>query len=914
MTIRNLNHLFAPASVAVIGASDRPGSVGATVWRNIVAGGFAGPLWPVNRRHARVAGCQAYAGVGALPGVPALAVICTPASTVPGLVRELGAAGCRAAIVMSAGLDAGAGDGRSLRQAMLDAARPWLLRILGPNCVGLLVPRIGLNASFAPATALPGRLAFVAQSGALVTAVLDWAAGRRIGFSCFVSLGDGSDVDFGDLLDYLAADDGTDAILLYAESVRQARKFMSAARGAARGKPTLVVKAGRGAGAARAAFSHTGALAGADLVYDAALRRAGMLRVFTTADLFDAVSMLARTRPPAGERLAILTNGGGPGVMAADALDDAGGVLATLDAATLERLGQGLPPLWSRANPVDIVGDAPAERYRHALEVLLAAPGLDAVLLIHAPTAIVPSEDIARALLPLAAGSARPVLCCWMGGPSVTPARRLCLDAGLPVFDTPEEAVKGFQQLVDYRRNQAVLMQAPGPGELGAPDRDAARARIDALLAGGAGAVGEDATKALLAAYGIPVVATEAVADRTAALAAARRLGYPVALKIRSPDIVHKTDVGGVALDLADEAALAAALDAMLERLRQQRPGARLDGFTVQVMARRPRALELIVGIGTDPVFGPVVLFGHGGIAVEVTADQAIGLPPLNRVLAADLVSRTRVARLLAGYRDRPPADLDALCDVLVRVGQLAADLPELVELDINPLLADADGVVALDARMRLERVQPGREGSARLAILPYPAHLEHQVDSALGALTLRPIRPEDAAAHVAFFQALTSEDVHMRMFGQMRTLSPQQLARFTQIDYAREMAFIATRPLADGGAETLGVARAVIDPDGERAEFAVTVRSDLKGRGLGRLLMACLLDYCGARGVAVVEGLALAQNTRMQALARALGFELAPAADGMVAMRLRLDAAATTQHGHAYGHAHSHSSCTSTS
>jgi len=894
MSIRNLGHLFHPRSVAVIGASERPGSVGATVWRNILAGGFGGPLWPVNRRHAQVGGHPAFGSVRDLPGVPDLAVICTPAPTVPKLIGELGAAGCRAAVVISAGMDADAGGARSLRQAMLEAARPWLLRILGPNCVGVLVPGIGLNASFAPGAALPGRLAFVAQSGALVTAVLDWAAARRIGFSCFVSLGDGSDVDFGDLLDYLAADPGTDAILLYAESVRQARKFMSAARSAARGKPTLIVKAGRGKDAARAAFSHTGALAGSDLVYDAALRRAGMLRVLTTDELFDAVAMLARTRPLRGERLAILTNGGGPGVMATDALADAGGVLAQLAPPTLARLGDGLPPLWSHANPVDIVGDAPAERYRHALAVLLDAPETDAVLLIHAPTAIVPSAEIARILLPLMAGAARPVLCCWLGGPSVAEARRLCIEAGVPVFDTPEEAVKGFQQLVDYRRNQAALMQAPGPCELGSPDRAAARAHVDRLLAGGTdpnGAVGERATKALLAAYGIPVVATEFAADAASALAAAGRLGYPVALKIVSPDIVHKSDVGGVALDLATPEALGAALDAMLERVRGRLPHARVDGFTVQAMARRPQALELIVGLSTDPVFGPVVLFGHGGIAVEVTADQAVALPPLNRVLASELVSRTRVARLLAGYRGRPPADMEALYDVLVRVGQLAADLPELAELDINPLLADAGGVIALDARMRLQPVPAGCDGHARLAILPYPEQLERQVDSAVGRLTLRPIRPEDAAAHVAFFHALTPQDVHMRMFGLMRELSPQQLARFTQIDYAREMAFIATRPDPDGNGETLGVARVVIDPDDVRGEFAVTVRSDLKGRGLGRLLMDCLLDYCAQRGVAVVEGVALPENAGMHGLAHALGFDVHAGADGMVTMRRILDA-----------------------
>ncbi|MGX9219785.1 bifunctional acetate--CoA ligase family protein/GNAT family N-acetyltransferase [Massilia varians] len=888
MSIRNLNHLFAPASVAVLGASDRAGSVGATVWNNLVAGGFRGPLWPVNRRHARVGGQQAWRSVADLPAVPELAVICTPAATVPGLIRELGAAGCRAAIVISAGLDAPAteGDpGRSLRQAMLDAARPWLLRILGPNCVGLLVPGIGLNASFAPAAALPGRLAFVAQSGALVTAVLDWAAVRRIGFSCFVSLGDGSDIDFGDLLDWLAGDAGTDAILLYAESVRQARKFMSAARGAARAKPTLIVKSGRGADAARAAFSHTGALAGSDLVYDAAIRRAGMLRVYTTAELFDAVATLARTQPPRGERLAILTNGGGPGVMATDALLDGGGVPARLAPDTVARLDEGLPPLWSHGNPVDIVGDAPAERYRHALSALLDAPEVDGVLLIHAPTAIVSSSEIAAAVLPLINGSRRPVLCCWLGGPSVAGARHLCIEAGVPVFDTPEEAVKGFQQLVDYRRNSEVLVQAPGPGGLTVPDRDAARSQVEALLAGGAREIGETDTKRLLAAYGIPVVPTESVADRDAALAAARRIGFPVALKIQSPDLAHKTEVGGVVLDLDDEDALSAALDAMLLRVAGLRPQARLAGFTVQAMARRPQALELIVGITTDPVFGPVVLFGHGGIAVEVTADQAVGLPPLNRVLAADLVKRTRVARLLAGYRNLPPADLDALCDVLVRVGQMAADLPELVELDINPLLADAGGVVALDARMRLEPVPPGRDGHARLAILPYPEHLERQVTSSIGPLTIRPIRPEDAAAHVDFFKALSPEDVHMRMFGMMRELSPQQLARFTQIDYAREMALIATRAVP-AGSETLGVARVVFDPDDLRGEFAVTVRSDLQGCGLGRILLSSLLDYCDARGVPLLEGLALPENTRMHRLAAGLGFALEGAADGMVRMR----------------------------
>ncbi|KQQ97135.1 bifunctional acetate--CoA ligase family protein/GNAT family N-acetyltransferase [Massilia sp. Leaf139] len=892
MSVRNLSRFFKPDSVALVGASARPGSVGSTVLANLVSGGFEGPVWPVNPKYRKLLGMEVFSDVSRLPRAPALAVVCTPAITVPRIIGQLGARGCRAVVVLSAGLEAPGPDGTSLRQAMLDAARPWLLRVLGPNCVGLLVPGIGLNASFAPAAALPGRLAFVAQSGALVTAVLDWARERRIGFSSFISLGDGTDVDLGDLLDYLAGDPGTDAILVYAETIRQARKFMSAARGAARAKPTVIVKAGRAPEAARAAFSHTGALAGADLVVDAALRRAGMLRVHTTAELFDATAMLAHRLRPGTGRLAILTNGGGPGVMATDALADAHGTLARLGEATLARLDEGLPANWPRANPVDIVGDAPAARYRHALEVLLAAPDADAVLLIHAPTAIVPAAEVARVLLPLLRTAAKPVLCCWLGGASVAEARRLCLDAGLPVFDTPEEAVRALMQLVDYGRNQALLMQAPAAGRLAPPDRAGARAQVARLLAAGCAAVGEAGAKQILTCYGIPSVVTEVVPDEVEALAAATRIGYPVALKIVSPDLPHKSDVGGVVLDIGDAAALSAALAQIRERVQALRPEARLFGFTVQAMARRPHALELIVGLSVDPVFGPVVLFGQGGVAVEANADQAVGLPPLNRVLARDMVSRTRVARLLAGFRDTPPADLDAVCDVLVRVGQMAADLPELCELDINPLLADSAGVLALDARMRLALstdTGAGADPLARLAILPYPDALERQVDTGLGVLTLRPIRPEDAPAHQAFFRALTPQDVHFRMFGSARELSDAQLARFTQIDYAREMAFILTRPTADGR-ETLGVVRVVTDPDNVAGEFAIVVRSDLQGKGLGTLLMAALVDYCRARGLREITGVALAENLGMQALARHHGFTIQPDGDGAVGLRCVLD------------------------
>jgi acetyltransferase len=893
MSVRNLDYLFNPRSVAVIGASERPHSVGATVLRNLLAAPFHGPIYPVNPKYGSLAGRECYAGVSALPQIPDLAVICTPAATVRGIIAELGARGTRAAVILSAGMQQLDAAGRTLKQAALDAARPTLLRILGPNCVGLLVPGIGLNASFAHTDALRGRLAFVSQSGALVTGMLDWARSRGIGFSKFISLGDSADVDFGDVLDYLASDLDTRAILLYMEDLRHARKFMSAARAAARNKPTVVLKAGRAPEGARAAASHTGALAGADDVYDAALRRAGMLRVLTTDNLFAAVETLARARPLRGDRLAILTNGGGPGVMATDALICGHGTLATLSDASVSALDTLLPATWSRGNPVDIIGDAPAERYRAALAVLLNDPQVDAVLVLHAPTAVVDSRDIARAIVALAADSARNVLACWLGGATLDDARNICDVACLPTYDTPEDAVDAFLQIVQYRHNQALLMQVP-PATSSGPrsGRGAARELVRQALAQGRNDLSEPEAKSIFAAYGIPVVDTRVADNAEEAGRMAAEIGFPVALKIISPDISHKSDVGGVVLDLESPGAVVEAAQAMLRRLAERKPIARLHGFSVQAMVRRTDAVELIVGAATDPVFGPVILFGQGGISVEVAADRALGLPPLNAVLARDMIGRTRVARLLAGYRGRAPADLDAICTVLVRAAELAADLPEIAEFDINPLLADSRGVVALDARIRLAAVAPGFDRFERLAIRPYPEELERTVSWNGQPLLIRPIRPEDGAAHVAFFNALDPEDVRMRMFARMRQLQPSQLARFTQIDYDREMALIATRPGPDGVAETLGVGRVVADPDNLQAEFAVTIRSDLKRTGLGRLLMAALIDYCRARGTAEIVGEALADNTGMLSLASSLGFQLTPEREeGVVRMRLPLAA-----------------------
>jgi len=867
MTIRHLDRLLTPASVAVIGASPRAGSVGATVWRNLREGGFAGPVMAVNPSRESLDGEPSYARVAALPQVPDLAVICTPAATVPALVAELGAFGTRAAVVLSAGLTP------DQKQAALDAARPHCLRLLGPNCLGLMTPRLGLNASFAHTAPRAGDIAFVSQSGALVTAMLDWAGARGVGFSHLVSLGERIDVDFGDLLDMLASDAHTRAILLYIESIESPRKFMSAARAAARNKPVIAIKVGRSRNGARAAASHTGALAGADIVFDAALRRAGMLRVDTLHELFLAAHTLARLSGAATGALTVLTNGGGGGVIAADAAERLGVPLYEPDAAMQATLDAVLPPNWSHGNPVDIVGDAPVERYVEALEALLASPATGTVLMLHAPTAIVPSADIARALVPVAARASGRVIGCWLGEAAVAEARRVFTAAGIADYAMPEDAVRAVALLRTWRANQEALLQTPAFAALPAPRADEARALVDAAVADGREWLGDADAMALLAAYGVPVVPTRRVAaDAGAAAAAAGEIGYPVALKIASPDILHKSDVGGVVLGLGDEAALRTAVDAMLARVRERCPEARLDGLTVQRMASRPRAHELIVGAHVDALFGPVLLFGAGGTAVEVLADRAVALPPLNRALAADLVSRTRIARLLAGYRDRPAARLDAVYDVLIAVARLLADRPEVAELDINPLLADEQGVRAVDARVRVSAARPG--GQARFAIQPYPAELAETLEWRGQRLVVRPIRPEDEPAHRRFIERLDPDDIRMRIFYTRRELPHSELARLTQIDYAREMALVAVEAAEDGQeGETLGVVRAVSDPDNVEAEFAIIVRSDLKGRGLGRLLMQRIVDHARRQGLRRLIGDVLQGNRAMLELARHCGF-----------------------------------------
>lgn len=877
MSVRNLQYLFSPKSVAVIGASTRPLSIGNLVMKNLLEGGFQGPIMPVNPERESVAGVLAYKNIASLPVTPELGVICTPPPSIPMLIEQLGEKGTRGVIVLTAGLgDVEFREGVTVKQEVHALALHYGIRILGPNCLGLLVPGIGLNASFAHKPALPGKIAFVSQSGALCTSVLDWARPRGIGFSHFISMGDMLDTDFGDVLDYLGSDPGTNAILLYIESIYENRNFMSAARAAARNKPVLAIKSGRHEEGAKAAASHTGALAGADFVYDAAFKRAGMLRVYDFEELFAAVETLSRGRRPEGEKLAILTNGGGLGVLAVDNLIELGGKLAELSDETIEKLNAVLPVTWSKGNPIDIIGDAPGQRYTDALRILFEAKEVDAVVCMHCPVAVVTPDDVAQGVINVAKEFPKaPLTTCFVGEETVASARKMFSKAGIPTFDTPLKAVQAFMHTVHYRKNQELLMETPPslPSHF-KPATDTARLIVEGSLASGHEFMSEPEAKAVLAAYGIPTVETHIVKTPEAARVKAESMGFPVALKVISPQITHKSDVGGVVLDLQTPEDVEKAAHDILRRVKEYKANAEVSGFSIQTMERRPGAHELIIGVVNDPIFGPVILFGEGGTAVEVIGDRAIALPPLNMNLAKELVTQTRVYKLLKGYRDRPAADIDAICLALNQVAQLIIDVPEIEELDINPLFADNNGVLALDARIK---VAPAKQnGSKRLAIRPYPAQLESPFTLKNGRKVLiRPIRPEDEPNHHVFISKLTPEDIRFRFFGLVKELPHSQMARLTQIDYDRDMAFIAIGKDEHNQDETLGVVRIVATRDNTISEFSIVVRSDLKSTGLAQELMKKMIAYCKSRETKKLVGQVLKENSRMIHFVEHLGFKI---------------------------------------
>ncbi|MEP9373655.1 bifunctional acetate--CoA ligase family protein/GNAT family N-acetyltransferase [Mesorhizobium sp. KR1-2] len=876
MTIRNLEYAVHPKSVAVIGASVREGSVGRVVMDNIVAGGFEGEIWPVNPKYDLVAGRRCYARVKDIPGVPDLAVIVTPPSVVPDLIRQLGEKGTRAAVAITAGFNAENG----LRQAMLDAARPFLFRIIGPNTVGLIIPWAKLNASFAHMAVKPGGVALLSQSGAIATSLIDWAADSRVGFSHIVSLGDMADVDVADWLDLLAGDAKTRAIVMYLESIPHPRKFMSAARAAARLKPVVAIKPGRHAEAAKAAATHTGALSATDRVVDAALRRAGILRVRGLSELFDATETIARFAPLDRARVGIVTNGGGAGVLAVDQLMDCNGDLAELSEETIARLDRSMPATWSRANPVDIIGDAPPERYTLAVEATAADPGVDALLVMNCPTGLASPVQAATAVASLVKSgmiAGKPVLASWLGEHTARAGRQVLQEAGVATYETPSDAATAVSYLSEWSRAQKALLRVPPRrSEDIFGDREAVLSIFRRAASEGRRMLTEPEAKAVIAAYGVPVPETAIARTPQEVEEAARRLlahGGKVVVKVLSGTLTHKSDVGGVVLDIATPAAAREAAEEIERRVRQYAGAGAIEGFVVQPMVVRKHAQELILGVNSDPIFGPVVLFGAGGTAVEVMDDTAIALPPLDDVLAGDLIDRTRIGRLLAGYRDRKPADRRAIALALDSLSQLVVEFPCIVSMDINPLLADEDGVLALDARIEIEPSRVERPGpNPDMAIRPYPA--EWQKDVVLGGKTfrIRPIKPADVEFYPAFRERITPEDLRMRFLASWKTFPDQMLLRLTQLDYEREMAFIAL-DIANG--DLAGIVRLSADPDHEVAEYAILVRSDFQGKGVGWALLRHLIDYAAADGLKRIEGIILNENTKMLGMCRELGFTI---------------------------------------
>ncbi len=875
----SLDAIFRPRSVAVVGASGTPGTVGSILIRNLIENPFGGVVYPVNPRRKAVHGVFCYPDLASLPEPVDLAVVATPAATVPGVIRECADRGTRSAIVISAGFSELGADGRKLEAEVRDLAM-GRLRIIGPNCLGVIHPPGNLNASFAASMARPGRVALLSQSGAICTAILDWARAKHIGFSSFVSVGAMLDVDFADLLDYFADDPQTRSIILYMESIGDVRKFLSAARAVSRTKQVIVVKSGRHEAGARAAASHTGALAGADDVFDTAFRRAGVLRVNTIPELFDLSEILSTQPPPRGPRLAIITNAGGPGVMAADALMLGGGQLAELSAATRAALDAALPPFWSRANPVDVLGDATPARYRQAVEICAKDDGIDGLLVLLTPQAMTDPTETARQLAALGKVERKPVLACWMGGEAVRPGRAVLDQAGVSTFDAPEDAISAFLHMVQYRRNQELLYETPEAVPETAPDAGRARAVFRAVWADGRTLLTEAEAKDVLTAYGIPVTPTVPCRTMDDAVAAASRAGYPVVLKLLSRTITHKSDVGGVQLNLVNELAVRQAFAAVKESALAHGGETAFDGVTVQPMVRE-KGYELIVGSSVDVQFGPVILFGAGGVLVEVFEDRALALPPLTRTLARRLMERTKIHAALQGVRGQRSVDMTELETLLVRFAQLVADFPEVQEVDINPLLASPGRVVALDARMVLGPAGVPEEGRPRLAIQPYPNQYTAPFRLRDGReVTVRTIRPEDEPLIIELHASHSEHTIRMRYFSLVKTLSRESLIRLCHLDYTREMALVAVWRDAEGRPHFAGVSRYYLHPESGTAEFAAVIGDAWQRQGLGRHLIGRLIGVARDRGVRRLVGMILRENDAMLSLMKKMGFRLADSAE----------------------------------
>ena len=879
MSIRNLDKIFQPATVAVIGASHDYSKVGYRVLRNMIGSGFSGVVFPVNPKRESVQGIQAFPSVAALPKTPDLAIICTPGPSVPGLVKECGEAGILGVIIVAAGFSEVGDAGKELEDQIRDevANHPGM-RVIGPNCLGIMVPALGLNASFAAGMPKGGHVAFVSQSGALCTAVLDLALDLNVGFSHFVSIGNMVDVSFADLIDYLGEQNEAHSIILYVESITHAREFMSAARAFSLTKPIVAYKAGRFAESALAAASHTGAMAGDDHVFDAVAERAGIERVFHLNDMFDCAELLSHHPPPESSRLAIVTNAGGPGVMATDTLIEQKGTLATISDETIARLDEILPAIWSRGNPIDVGGDATAQRFAEATSVVIEDSGVDAVLVVLTPQVMTDPTETAHEVGKIAHMARKPIIAAWMGGSSVESGVNILSQAGVPAYSTPEQAVTSFMHLVSYARNLETLYETPRDIHVSFVGDRADRVKAAReIIEGEPEILNEHCSMELLHSYEINIAPCTGARSADDAVGAAQAIGYPVVMKICSPQITYKTDIAGVALDLRNDGEVVAAFEQILKNTRARMPEAKIEGVTLQPMLPTKDGVELILGSKKDSTFGSIIMVGMGGVSAEMYGDFALGLPPLNERLARRMVESLRTWPMLHGYRNRPAVDVDRLIETLIRFSYLVADHPTVREIDVNPLLATATDMVALGARVVLDTELVGKQVPrySHLAIRPYPGRfVRHAYLKSGQPVTLRPIKPEDEPMWHEALGRCSAQSLRSRFFSVFKESTHQMATRYCFIDYEREMAIVAEVE-GKNGRELIGVTGLAADPDRETAEFAILVPDPSQGEGVGKLLTDYTFEVAEEWGIKRLTATMMSNNKRIIHMMRSRGFKL---------------------------------------
>ena len=874
-----LTTLFEPATVAVFGATERENAVGNVVFHNILESQYKGRLFAVNPKYAEVHGQPCYKSVEDIGARIDLAIIATRSQSVPSIIEQCGRAGVKNAIVLASGFSESGHIGANIERKMIEIARSYGVRILGPNCLGIMRAAMGFNATFSRATALNGNMAFVSQSGAMCVAALDWASANHIGFSSVVSVGMAADIDIGEILDYLIYDPRTHYILLYIEGIRNSRRFMSAIRSAARIKPIILLKAGRHIGGERAVQSHSGMSAVPDAVFDAAIRRAGVVRVKNVGQMFFAAKAMSQRYRPQGTRLAIITNGGGPGALAADRAGDLNVPLADLTQESMQALNACLPPNWSRNNPIDIMGDATPERYRDTLKIVAKDPHVDAILIVLTPAAMTKPDEVAQIVIAIHTELGKPISCCWLGESLVANAREILEKAKIPTYKTPETAIDLHANIATYFHNQKLLVQTPDPrADRTQPQSEGARMLIEAVLSEKRKLLSEMESKAVLRAFKIPVAQTMVARSTTEAILLAEQMGFPIALKVDSPDLTQKSDAGGVRLNINSAAAVRNAYADIIETVQKRHPSARINGVSIEPFVARPNGRELMIGVVRDRIFGPVIVFGAGGNDVEVFLDRAIALPPLNDYLALDLINSTKVSKVLGQFHNLPPVNMDALVDVLQRISEMVCELPWIQSLDLNPLIIDENGAIAADARIVIDHTAPSADRYAHMAIHPYPAHMIQKWTLADDVQCLvRPIRPEDADMVQDFVRSMSDESRYFRFMDTIRELSPSMLIRFCQIDYDREMALVATVDKEDGTEMEIGVARYVANPDGETVEFALAVADDWQKHGVGPRLMSAIIECAQNKGYRAIVGDVLTHNEKMLKLMTALGFAIHP-------------------------------------